>query len=100
MQQALYDIAHCIGERLFSLELDNLQNSQIIERVRTLHTLSKHCPNIARLSLCQFFQVKIANFTINLTPNFKEGESMEQCFIEGTGLVDVDLYGVSFFIKF
>jgi hypothetical protein len=24
---------------------------------------------------------------------FKENESMEQCFIEGSGLEDVDLYG-------
>lgn len=77
-EKALYDIAYCIGERLFRLELDNLHNSNIIERVQAIRILSKRCPNITRLSLCQFFSIE---------------ELTEQCLIEGRGLEDVDLYG-------
>nr|CAD2131031.1 unnamed protein product [Meloidogyne enterolobii] len=78
-EQALYDIAHCIGERLCRLELDNLHNSNIIERVQAIHSLSQKCPNIARLSLCQFFP--------------EEEATEQQCLIEGSGLRDIDLYG-------
>uniref|UniRef100_A0A1I8BSH5 F-box domain-containing protein n=1 Tax=Meloidogyne hapla TaxID=6305 RepID=A0A1I8BSH5_MELHA len=62
-EQALYDIAHCIGERLCRLELDNLHNSNIIERVQAIHSLSQR------------------------------EEATEQCLIEGSGLKDIDLYG-------
>ncbi|CAK5082586.1 unnamed protein product [Meloidogyne enterolobii] len=78
-EQALYDIAHCTGERLCRLELDNLHNSNIIERVQAIHSLSQKCPNIARLSLCQFFP--------------EEEATEQQCLIEGSGLRDIDLYG-------
>ncbi|KAL3076267.1 hypothetical protein niasHS_013538 [Heterodera schachtii] len=83
-EQALYDIARCIGERLFRLELDQLHNSNMVEHTEAISSLSRHCPNISRLSLCQFF------------PSFEEDEQQEEqppCLIEGTGLRDVDLYG-------
>lgn len=53
--QALYDIAQCIGENLHILELDFLPN--MTDPARTLHQLSQRCPKISQLSLCNFFDV-------------------------------------------
>lgn len=55
--QALYDIGHCIGKNLRTLELDFLHNSKMIERAIAIENLSRCCPNIANLSLCRFFEV-------------------------------------------
>uniref|UniRef100_A0A914GWJ4 Large ribosomal subunit protein bL19m n=1 Tax=Globodera rostochiensis TaxID=31243 RepID=A0A914GWJ4_GLORO len=81
-EQALYDIARCIGVRLFRLELDQLHNSNMAEHTKAISSLSRQCPNIARLSLCQFFPALEED----------ETEQQQQCLIEGTGLRDVDLY--------
>lgn len=53
--QALYDIAQCIGENLHILELDFLPN--MLDPATTLHKLSQRCPKISQLSLCNFFDV-------------------------------------------
>lgn len=55
--QALYDIAHGIGERLETLELDFLYNSKMSERSAAIRNLCQQCPNISQLSLCGFFGV-------------------------------------------
>uniref|UniRef100_A0A9J2PC23 F-box domain-containing protein n=1 Tax=Ascaris lumbricoides TaxID=6252 RepID=A0A9J2PC23_ASCLU len=81
--QALYDIAHYLGDSLAVLELDFLPN--LIDPGTTLYDLSRSCPNIRQLSLCRFF----------------EGESdideLQAYEIAGMGLLDVDLYGNHFF---
>lgn len=62
--QALYDIAQCIGENLHILELDFLPN--MTDPARTLHQLSQRCPKISQLSLCNFFDVSMTDLiTIN-----------------------------------
>lgn len=53
--QALYDIAQCIGENLHILELDFLPNMS--DPATSLHRLSQRCPKISQLSLCNFFDV-------------------------------------------
>ncbi|KAI6183931.1 hypothetical protein M3Y97_00541800 [Aphelenchoides bicaudatus] len=76
--QALYDIAHYIGENLDSIELDFLPN--LSEPANTILAFSKRCPNISQLSLCRFFE-----------PNFDSMHIEYQ--IEGAGLREIDLYG-------
>jgi hypothetical protein len=76
--QALYDIAHYIGENLDSIELDFLPN--LSEPANTIRAFSQRCPNISQLSLCRFFE-----------PNFDSLHIQYQ--IEGVGLREIDLYG-------
>jgi hypothetical protein len=78
--QALYDIAHGIGENLVILQLDFLPN--VLDPAAAIFNLSQHCPNIAQLSLCRFFE-----------PENDNGEAVQQYRIEGVGLRDLDLYG-------
>lgn len=53
--QALYDIAHYLGEKLSVLELGFLPN--VVDPSSALFYLSRNCPNIKQLSLCRFFEV-------------------------------------------
>ncbi|VDK41863.1 unnamed protein product [Anisakis simplex] len=82
--QALYHIAHYLGESLVVLELDFLPN--LIDPHTALYHLSRNCPNIRQLSLCRFFEVET---------NFDELQAYQ---IAGTGLLDIDLYGNHFFL--
>ncbi|VDO28244.1 unnamed protein product [Onchocerca flexuosa] len=77
--QALYDIAHYLGEKLSVLELDFLPN--VIDPSSALFYLSLNCPNIKQLSLCRFFEVESE---LALMPEYR---------IAGVGLRDVDLHG-------
>uniref|UniRef100_A0A914P8Y2 RNI-like protein n=1 Tax=Panagrolaimus davidi TaxID=227884 RepID=A0A914P8Y2_9BILA len=79
--QALYDIAQCIGENLHILELDFLPN--MTDPARTLHQLSQRCPKISQLSLCNFFD----------STESAEDEELPECRIEGQSLDYVDLCG-------
>ncbi|VDK69151.1 unnamed protein product [Litomosoides sigmodontis] len=81
--QALYDIAHYLGDKLSILELDFLPN--VVDPSSALFYLSRNCPNIKQLSLCRFFEVERE---LALTPEYR---------IAGVGLRDVDLYGNYFF---
>ncbi|KAL3994410.1 hypothetical protein ACH3XW_21630 [Acanthocheilonema viteae] len=81
--QALYDIAHYLGEKLSVLELDFLPN--VVDPSSALFYLSRNCPNIKQLSLCRFFEVE------------RELALMPEYRIAGVGLRDVDLYGNYFF---
>uniref|UniRef100_A0A0N4ZB78 F-box domain-containing protein n=1 Tax=Parastrongyloides trichosuri TaxID=131310 RepID=A0A0N4ZB78_PARTI len=76
--QALYDIAHGIGDNLEVLELNFLQNME--DPANSLLNLSQRCPHISQLSLCRFFE------------HSNEGNQQE-CTIEGMELREVDLYG-------
>ncbi|VDN04633.1 unnamed protein product [Thelazia callipaeda] len=81
--QALYDIAHYLGQKLAILELDFLPN--VIDPASALFYLSRNCSNIKQLSLCRFFE---AESELALMPEYR---------IAGAGLRDVDLYGNYFF---
>ncbi|EJW86212.1 hypothetical protein WUBG_02879 [Wuchereria bancrofti] len=81
--QALYDIAHYLGEKLSVLELDFLPN--VVDPSSALFYLSRNCPNIKQLSLCRFFEV---GRELALMPEYR---------IAGVGLRDVDLHGNYFF---
>ncbi|KAI1704549.1 F-box/LRR-repeat protein 4 [Ditylenchus destructor] len=85
--QALYDIAHCIGENLNQLELDFLHNSKMMERGPAIYNLSQRCPNIAHLSLCRFFGDSQSE------DELEEPNSQIEYRIEGLRLREVDLYG-------
>uniref|UniRef100_A0AC35U5I1 F-box domain-containing protein n=1 Tax=Rhabditophanes sp. KR3021 TaxID=114890 RepID=A0AC35U5I1_9BILA len=80
--QALYDIAQNLGERLDVLELDFLSNME--DPATSLLNLSQHCPNISQLSLCRFFELP-------------DEENPREWTIEGLELREVDLYGNYFF---
>ncbi|KAM3719445.1 F-box/LRR-repeat protein [Dirofilaria immitis] len=81
--QALYDIAHYLGEKLSVLELDFLPN--VVDPSSALFYLSRNCPNIKQLSLCRFFEVET---DLSLMPEYR---------IAGVRLRDVDLHGNYFF---
>ncbi|EFO24498.1 hypothetical protein LOAG_03988 [Loa loa] len=82
--QALYDIAHYLGDKLSVLELDFLPN--VVDPSSALFYLSRNCPNIKQLSLCRFFGVE------------RERALMPGYRIAGVRLRDVDLHGNYFFI--
>ncbi|CAD5212341.1 unnamed protein product [Bursaphelenchus okinawaensis] len=77
--QALYDIAYCIGENLETIELDCLPN--MLDPATTLHDLSHKCPNISQLSLCRFFGAE------------RENDVLSEYEIAGSVLREIDLYG-------
>ncbi|KAE9416865.1 hypothetical protein Angca_006572 [Angiostrongylus cantonensis] len=83
--QALYDIAYYVGERLRVLELDFLP--ALIDPAAALQHLSTRCPNVCQLSLAQFFNESYNDFPP--TVQFK---------IDGFNLRDIDLYGNYFVI--
>ncbi|KAK0412192.1 hypothetical protein QR680_006082 [Steinernema hermaphroditum] len=82
--QALYDVAHCLGENLNVLELDYLRN--LDDPINTICNLSQLCPNIRQLSLIKVFDFE------------KEDAEMPSTLdISGVNLKDVDLCGNYFF---
>ncbi|KAK5974597.1 Leucine-rich repeat cysteine-containing subtype-containing protein [Trichostrongylus colubriformis] len=83
--QALYDIARYVGERLRVLELDFLPS--LIDPAAALHHLSTQCPNVCQLSLARFFNESYEDFPPAV--QFK---------IDGFNLRDIDLYGNYFVI--
>ncbi|KAI6242671.1 hypothetical protein M3Y99_00172300 [Aphelenchoides fujianensis] len=83
--QALYDIAHYIGNNLLSIELDFLPN--FLEPALTIQRFSQKCSNIAQLSLCRFFE-----------PDLDLEERADEYEIEGVKLREIDLYGNHFAI--
>uniref|UniRef100_A0A7E4UYY7 F-box domain-containing protein n=1 Tax=Panagrellus redivivus TaxID=6233 RepID=A0A7E4UYY7_PANRE len=89
--QALYDIAHCIGEKLHILELDFLPN--MVDPARSLHKLSQRCPNLNQLSLCNFFES-----TESSSSDENDEETEPPARIEGAALDYVDLCGNYFTI--
>uniref|UniRef100_A0A1I7Y9R2 F-box domain-containing protein n=1 Tax=Steinernema glaseri TaxID=37863 RepID=A0A1I7Y9R2_9BILA len=82
--QALYDVAHCLGENLNVLEVDYLRNLE--DPINTICNLSQHCPNIRQLSL-----IKMFNF------EKEDAEVPSALRISGVNLKDVDLCGNYFF---
>ncbi|KIH57632.1 hypothetical protein ANCDUO_12174 [Ancylostoma duodenale] len=83
--QALYDIAYYVGERLRVLELDFLPS--LADPAAALQHLSTQCPNVCQLSLARFFNESYDDFPPAV--QFK---------IDGFNLRDIDLYGNYFVI--
>uniref|UniRef100_A0A914D6J5 F-box/LRR-repeat protein 15-like leucin rich repeat domain-containing protein n=1 Tax=Acrobeloides nanus TaxID=290746 RepID=A0A914D6J5_9BILA len=83
--QALYDIAQCIGPNLKTLELDCASN--MLQPTISIQNLSEKCPNLNQLSLARFFED---------TDPYEEIEVK----IFGAELKDVDLYGIFYEIFF
>uniref|UniRef100_A0A1I7WWD0 F-box/LRR-repeat protein n=1 Tax=Heterorhabditis bacteriophora TaxID=37862 RepID=A0A1I7WWD0_HETBA len=78
--QALYDIAYYVGERLHVIELDFL--ASLSNPAASLLHLSTQCRNLSQLSLAKFFN-----------ENYDEPSTSVQYKIDGINLRDVDLYG-------
>ncbi|TKR87638.1 hypothetical protein L596_012007 [Steinernema carpocapsae] len=82
--QALYDIAHCLGENLNVLELDYLRN--LDDPINSIGNLSQLCPNIRQLSLIKMFDF-----------GQEDPEVPTELKICGENLKDIDLCGNYFF---
>ncbi|CAI5441539.1 unnamed protein product [Caenorhabditis angaria] len=78
--QVLYDIAHFVGKRLHTLELDF--PTSLSDPASALQYLSSQCPNVSQLSLARFFHESI-----------EDGVENSRFIIDGINLRKVDLYG-------